>query len=32
MLGCETHLKLRVDVASQWRADPQALRELGYDE
>lgn len=32
VLGCEVHLKLRVDVSSQWRTDPRALKELGYDE
>ena len=32
LLDCPVHLKLRVDVASQWRADPEALRQLGYDE
>ena len=32
MLDCDVHLKLRVDVASQWRTDPKTLRELGYEE
>lgn len=32
LLGSEVHLGLRVEVSEQWRGDPQALRELGYDE
>lgn len=32
LLDCMVHLKLRVDVSSQWRADPAALAMLGYDE
>jgi GTP-binding protein Era len=32
LLGTPVHLKLRVTVSSEWRADPAALRELGYDE
>lgn len=31
LLGGPVHLKLRVTVASEWRADPAALRELGYE-
>jgi GTP-binding protein Era len=32
LLECPAHLKLRVSVASEWRTDPAALRELGYEE
>ena len=32
VLDCQAHVKLRVEVAQGWRGDPQALRQLGYDE
>lgn len=32
LLGCEVHLRLRVEVAESWRGDPQTLDELGYEE